>query len=46
LGLVNPREKFSDVRENEERFYHPILHYFMILRRELEGMAEMELRKK
>jgi len=43
LGLVNPREKLSDMRKNEERCYPLILSYLMFLDRELERKAEMEL---
>jgi len=43
FGLVNPADKLSDMRQDEERCHPLILHYFVFLNREFERKAEMEL---
>jgi len=43
LGLVNPQEKISDRKKDEERCYPLILRNFVFFDRELERKADMEL---
>jgi len=43
LGLVNPTEKVSEMKKDEERCCAFILRSFVFLNRELERMADMEL---
>jgi len=43
LGLVNTKEKVSDMKKDNDRCYRLILQYFVFLDRELERKAEKEL---
>jgi len=43
LGLANPTEKISELKNDKERYYRLILRYFVFLDRELERKAEMKL---
>jgi hypothetical protein len=44
LGLANPIEKISELKEDKERCYRHILRYFLFLDLELERKAEIKLR--
>jgi len=43
LGLANPTERISELKNDKERYYRLFLRYLVLLDLELECKAEMKL---